>query len=636
MARKRASSGDSSSPNKALVVFLVLFILISMGLGGWVYSIFGERRKYEEDARKAKADVTLAKEAEGWWKLQALELRAMLGDPILRDDKTDEHKDWRLLREEFVEGASKMKDGSKYKDMKEKDAIKKWIETAVADLRWNSTGYAYATNYRAEKDMWRKEAEKYRSDAAAQMLKLKEAEEKNRVRDSVAAEFRKQDLAEIRDHAAKATKMVKSNTDTMEEAIKQNKVLREKMIEDAKKAEEEKAVMVAEIKDLKRKLVVLGDAPQKGPAKGPVVVEVQPHALALDISKGKPLWDRPRGKILRIDEQDRRVYIDKGAEDGVTVGLSFNVFAAGWDNRAEGPFKGTIEITRVEPRTSVARITSLFDNQGNEISLNDPSPNKVLREGSNAIKENDLVFNLAWGTHVAVAGVVDWSGRRVEAAAAQMEELDEFLKVLRSQGVTVDAFIDLRDGQVHGAFTSRTAYLVRGFNVVGAKGPEAERAKVVNGEIERLKKAAIDRGLFLISPENLVNVIGYRRPRSKTDMELAGFRPGMPAGGSVLVGAVAGGEGGKADDRILADLAGKWGGKISTGGVLRLSFKSDGGCVWQVTTGADKVTGYAPLVQSGKEYTIAIQGRPATVRLINAGQALQVTGQNLDATLTRE
>src|SRR5262249_44556563 len=150
-----------------------------------------------------------------------------------------------------------------------------------------------------------------------------------------------------------------------------------------------------------------------------------------------------------------------------------------------------IEVVRVEPRTAIARVTSLYDIQGNEISLNDPSPNKVLREGGNALKENDLLFNLSWGAHVAVAGVVGWSGRGVESAEGQMEELAEFLRVLRSQGVTVDAFVDLHTGKVNGAMTSRTAYLVRGYNLPGAggKGAEADRAKLVNEQVDTLKKA---------------------------------------------------------------------------------------------------------------------------------------------------
>jgi hypothetical protein len=102
------------------------------------------------------------------------------------------------------------------------------------------------------------------------------------------------------------------------------------------------------------------------------------------------------------------------------------------------------------------------------------------------------------------------------------------------------------------------------------------------------------------------------------------------------VGSTAGVEGGKVGDGALADLTGKWGGKMTGGGMLRLSFKGDGGCVWQVVLGNEKTTGYAPVVQSGKDFIVSIQGRPATLRLISAGQTLQVTGANVDAALKRE
>ncbi len=627
MARKRASDGDSSNPNKVLVVFLVLFILTTLGLGFWVYSIFGERRKYSDERAEAAAKEKVAKELETVWKFQALEARAMLGD-----DKSPEHGEWSQLREAFLA------DDARFKDMPGKDLFKKWITTVQGELGWNGAGKTYAKDYRKARDEWKRDADKYRSDGFAQLVQRKAEEEKNRSMAATQAADRKQDMAEIRKKMAEGLQLTLGDREKMEKEIELNKQYREDYQNILAEKEKEKRVFEAKIKNLEAQVAVLGGTGTKDPGKkGSAVGEVQAHALLLDISKGRPLWDRPRGKIIRIDERERRVYLDKGAEDGVTVGLSFNVFSAGPENRAEGPFKGTVEVMRVEPRTSVARITSLYDVQGNEISLNDPSPNKLLREGGNALKEGDLLFNLAWGAHVAIAGVVDWNGHGVQAAAAQMEDLEEFARVLRSQGIIVDAFVDLRDGQVRGAFTSRTAYLVRGYNVPGGgKGEEADRAKAVNDAIDTLKRAAVDRGLFLISPDNLVNVIGFRRPRSRTDMELTGFRPAQPTGGPVLAGVVAGAEGGKGSDTMIADVAGKWGGKLVGGGILRLSFKSDGGCVWQLVTGADKLTGYAPLVRSGQDYTVTIQGRPATVRLVNAGQGLQVSGQGLDAALTRE
>lgn len=643
MARRRASQdAGSSSPNTVLVVFLVLFILTTLGLGGWVYSIFGERRKADEAGRLAAAKEIAAKENEAWGRYQALEMRAMLGDPVFRDDKTDEHKAWKELRDDFVEAGAgaepKFKEDTKFKNApkEEKEAMKAWVTAAYKDLKWNDKTYSYATNYREEIKKYRDEAVKYRADAYQQLARANAEEEKYRSLDAQYRATRDAQMAAIKASGTAQLKAIEAKSESMEAAIAQNQDLRTKLTGLQTAFESHKTQTGAEIKKLKAQVAAATGAPvqvQEKTAKAER--EVQAHALFLDISKGRPLWDRPRGKIIRVDEKERKVYIDRGADEGVTVGLTFNVFGAGWDNRAEGPFKGTIEVVRVEARTAAARITSLYDREGNEISLNDPSPNKFQRESNNAMKEGDLLFNLAWGTHVVVAGVVDWSGRGPQSAEAQGEELDQFLRVVRSQGVTVDAYIDLRDGQVRGNFTPKTAFLVRGFGVPG-KDKDDGRAKAVNDSIETLRKATLERGLFVISPENFLNVIGYRRPRSRTDTDLTGFRPGQPFGGALLAGATAGAEGGKLGEGALADLTGKWGGKMAGGGVLRLSFKGDGGCVWQVVLGAEKTTGYAPVVQAGKDFTVTIQGRPATLRLVSAGQTLQVTGANVDAALKRE
>ena len=45
-----------------------------------------------------------------------------------------------------------------------------------------------------------------------------------------------------------------------------------------------------------------------------------------------------------------------------------------------------------------------------------------------------------------------------------------------------------------------------------------------------MQKEALERGLFVISADNLANVIGYRRPRSANDMAASDFRPTLPTG----------------------------------------------------------------------------------------------------------
>src|SRR5262249_42541517 len=144
-----------------------------------------------------------------------------------------------------------------------------------------------------------------------------------------------------------ALKAAKERTGVMTEQIAKNEKQRKELDALDTKYKTETAMLKAQIAKLQADLRSVGggtpvekDKGGKG-AKGQPVVLAQAHALLLDISKGKPLWDRARGKIVRIDEAERRVYIDKGARDGIKTGLTFNVFGDGGQGRAEGPFKGT-------------------------------------------------------------------------------------------------------------------------------------------------------------------------------------------------------------------------------------------------------------------------------------------------------
>jgi hypothetical protein len=641
MARKRSTRtpAGSSSPNTVLVVFLVLFILATLGLGGWVYSIFGERAKWEKQAKDAEVKVAAAKKAEDWALLQEFELRNMMGDPSMQDDKSTEFEQWKLLHAELIseaDGKAKLNDAGKFKDEKDKDAFFKLVENARTDLGWNPATHRYKTTYRDRMNAVKNEATTARAAGFRALEKQLAAEKKER---SLAGKFEKSRaeqnaliekgnaaaLAEAAKQSDLMTQEIKKNTEQRAELVKLDTAYRKQITQLKAKIEEQ-------AEELRR--AGIGAVAQKDGKKGaqrPTAVAAA-HALLLDISKGKPLWDRPRGKIVRIDEKARQVYIDKGARDGIKRGLTFNVFGAGWEGRAEGPFKGTIEVIRVESGTAAARITSLYDSHGNEVSLNDPSPSKILRGGSNPWKEGDLIFNLVWGAHIAVAGVVDFNGRGAEAAAAQQDELQEFLSAAESQGVTVDAYVDLRDGKIRGEMTPRTAYLVVGHKAFVDKGGDANRAKAVNESVAALQKRALERGLFQISPENFLNVVGYRRPRSKTDAELSHFHPGMPFAGVALTGAAAA----EGTDSAAAELTGRWAGKLAGGGQLRLNFKGDGGCVWQLVVGTDTLNGYTNVVQAGKEFRAVIQNRPVTIRFVGGAGTLQVTGPNTEATLTRQ
>jgi hypothetical protein len=132
-ARKRASRtrGDSTSPNTVLVVFLVIFILATFGLGGWVWSMFERVRTAEGKARDAETAKAAANRAEEWAKLQASELRVMLGDPVYKEEKSSELNDWKVAREKFVKvsdkGVWEYTEDGEFKGAAYLDSFKKWM-----------------------------------------------------------------------------------------------------------------------------------------------------------------------------------------------------------------------------------------------------------------------------------------------------------------------------------------------------------------------------------------------------------------------------------------------------------------------------------------------------------------------------
>src|SRR5206468_1005589 len=93
------------------------------------------------------------------------------------------------------------------------------------------------------------------------------------------------------------TSMTK-NVEAFNEQVAQNTKLRNEI----KGVNDELGRTKAKVGELQRQLRAAakagggGGEPDKD-GKGPAVAKgVEPHALLLDISKGKPLWDRPRGE----------------------------------------------------------------------------------------------------------------------------------------------------------------------------------------------------------------------------------------------------------------------------------------------------------------------------------------------------
>src|SRR5262249_36988804 len=124
----------------------------------------------------------------------------------------------------------------------------------------------------------------------------------------------------------------------------------------------------------------------------------------------------------------------------------------------------------------IVRIIGAHLSQGRVVRLGD--------ENAKPLQEGDQLYNPAWDPnrtiHVAISGIVDFTGDESATVAERVRNLREFMNNLERQNVVVDAYLDLRDLRIKGAgITLQTDYLVL------AEGPSYDNSKVLDIKDEK-------------------------------------------------------------------------------------------------------------------------------------------------------
>ncbi len=536
---------DASKPGTVLIVFLVFFILLSIGLGVWGYYGYAEQDKLRNETKNAKISEKAKDDFAKLNQYMAYERSLAAGGVI---DPTD--------IETFINTrAEALKENGLYqKEARLLEPFKKQVDVFKADLGpFDEAGRKYPTNYHEKNAALTTELQEKKTLLSTKEDELKALTAKFQDLQNKTEEKWATALSEIKKGNNESLKQAQDKTKEMANQFELNKKLNLEIEEVKKQREQDIADMTRTVNTLKAQLLkssadktdVVAGLANTGAPSG----QGQLHALLLDISRGRPLWDAPLGKIVRVDLQARQVYINLGSANGMQPETVFNVFGTGPDGRADKQLKATIEVTRVlDANSSLARITSLYDMSGQEINLSDSRQGRLGREADNALKEGDLLFNTFWGTRVAIAGNIRFAGQASDNPAEQMRILDGFRYFLSRNGITVDAYLDLNDGQIKGAITNRTRYLIRGDDLIDptqigmakkdvkqAEGDDKDapkeaaappdRLKVINDAAAKMRLEAADKGLFVISTDNFLNVIGYRQPRNAAFVEPPGFQP---------------------------------------------------------------------------------------------------------------
>ncbi len=518
--KKPSRKKDSSSPSLALIIFLVIFVLLSIGLGVWGYYGYAGQEKLAADAKTAKTKETVQKEEKDYEQMVALEGMQAIGLQLTPDQLTT------------LTGLRDALQGGKFDKMGTVEMVKKYVAENKAKLGFDAQKYTktYKDEFdRLEKTLVEKEATIVAKDqeiqkANAQFKLLQDGQDKHHA--SIV-----KDIAKGSDEALKASRDGAARFADLQTLIKKISDERDQAKRDI---DSTKASLERIIRERNEQIAKLST--QKMEVVSATRNANDVHALLLDVSRGKPLWDRPLGKIVRSDMGQRQVIINLGSASGVQPEATFCIFGAGPYGGAEKHLKGTIEVTRIlDANTAQARITSLYDADGLEILLNDTGLSRIRRESESALREGDLLFNMFWGSSVAIAGPVSLTTGYTDSPAEQMRRLSDFAYFLERQGMPVDAYLDLTDGTIKGAIGPQTRYLIITPELrTDGKDAQAERAKALNEALQAMKKDAIEKGMFIISVDNFLNIVGYRIPRSATTSEYAGFRPSQPKAGLAL------------------------------------------------------------------------------------------------------
>jgi hypothetical protein len=545
-AVKKKKKEKSTNPNLVLIIFVVFLFLVTIGLGIWVYYEHDAQKQLRDSQYSAKKALEAEKVVRDYYSMLSSELRMAVGDALEEDDalrlKVDREDFW---KENF----------GKFQKVENRDKARKLLVDLKARLGVAENDQDPKTNFKKKLD----EVENKARDLEAKLNNL--AKDKvyletiaKKLADGLD-EFQNTALARIEKGKVEAVNAAQKRSDDFRALEKSNQALKDELKDKEGEIEKRIAEHQVEVNRLNREKKKLEFDLRDLASGGGAAPVMQANAggfapLILSLSTGKPLWDQPVGKIIRYDPDLRQVAINVGSAQGAKPELTFNIFGANSSGRAAKQLKGSIEIIRVvDANTSLARIVSLYDVDGREIQLNDLSRSRIVREAELPIREGDLLFNLFWGARVAIAGYVSVMGDPSDNPAEQISQMAAFKNMLERNGMQVDAYVDLRDGKIRGDLSMKTRYLILGENIGGDaaklapkdgddKDPTKERARAIGEARNQLFTQAMQRGLLMISAENFVTVIGYRRPRNGNNPDISTFRPELPYAGDPAAGGV--------------------------------------------------------------------------------------------------
>jgi hypothetical protein len=503
---RRRSKAASANPSTVLIIFLVFFVLLSIGLGVWGYFGYKDAALKEKNGKTEQDKAAAEKKGREWYQLQALWARAAAGNELSKDE-SDQLTDLYGRLDSFNESNKPQVLAAMKKD---KD-----------NLQFDDKGTApiaqrFRTTYLAR---WTELAR----EVQTKQQKLKETE------DQLAAQTK---LENKRDETNKKdwTDLKKGVETVNQTALDKTKEAATEVQKAQDTKNQELAVYTDKIKQLQKDSMDL----QKTNAK--VLKEKESEIAKLLVERARLeakvdekaahtellTFESPKGKIVRVDSTGKMPYINLGRADGVKTQLTFSVFGVDSYGKVEKQPKASLEVVKVvAAHLSQARVTYVRD------------------LASDPIQEGDQVYNPAWNpnkkTHVAIAGIVDFTGEESSTISQQVRALREFMNTLERQSIVVDAYLDLQSLKMKGTISLKTDYfiLAEGPNygsskVLDLKDEKVDFKRKTNIAMNEMRELANKKGVTVIPLHKFALMMGYRIPKAtRTSSSETDYRPAV-------------------------------------------------------------------------------------------------------------
>jgi hypothetical protein len=493
MARSRSRKQSQPESKKALIIFLVFFILTTIGGAFFGYQGFTADENNAKKVKDAQDKAAAAETEREFYMYQALLYRRLLGHEKVAA-KGDLDKMDAAFQSTERSGWANHKDRKDVEDVR--DAVTKRLSRVVNELNEKILKRPDVNKPIPDQekvDSYEDALRLYIRTATAAVLAIKPHVDAKGA-GLVAADESKQLLDDAKTKYEKALNDLTAKVkEDQQKDVEEKQKLKEALDAEVKKNEEATTALAKAQRqagvDLKKRDDEIAGLAKRVEALTDELARTKVNLKDVEVPD---LQVKPVGRV--VDRRGDAVFINLGTNQKMTPQTTFSIHALGSDGQPLQASKGSLEVTQIFESGSQAKILV-------ERNKNDP------------IQQGDVIANPNWNPdrkrHVAIAGLIDLTGEG-------RNQVREFRQLLERQNVIVDVYLEpggnnwmsLPEGK---SITRDTNYLIVGDELPESKDPMNPTMTIAKTP---LFQQARQKGVFVVSLNNYLDMIGYQPPRS--------------------------------------------------------------------------------------------------------------------------